>query len=86
MKVEFKCPKCHGRKLECVMDGIHFCEVTEIDDGFDFEYGEYQSDAMVDRWQCLMCGYVIQDDNEENIINNEEVVEWCQQNCKEVTK
>ena len=83
MKIQFKCPKCGGTRLECIMNGIHSCPVTEIDDSGDFEYGDYESQADVERWQCLTCADVIQDENKHNIIHNEEVAEWCQANCEQ---
>ena len=81
--IQFQCPKCKGTRLECVMDGIHSCPVTSIDCDGDFEYGDYESEAMVDRWQCLSCGYTLKDDSDENIIDNEDVVEWCKANCEQ---
>lgn len=83
MKVKFKCPSCGGTRLECVMDGSHTCPVTEIDSDGDFEYGPYESSADVDRWQCLTCGYTIKDSADESIIDNEEVVQWCVDNCEQ---
>ena len=62
------------------MDGIHTCPVTEIDDEGDFEYGDYESTADVDRWQCLNCGWIIPDGT-ANLIDNVEVAEWCRENC-----
>jgi len=82
MAIQFKCPKCGGTRLECIMDGIHSCPVEEIDESGDFEYGSYESEAMVDRWQCLTCGYTLMD-GKDNIIDNEEVVQWCKDNCEQ---
>ena len=86
--LKFICPACSSNRLECVMDGIHTSEVTNIDESGDFDYGEVQGNGEVDRWQCLECGYVLTIDDEnrspddqENIINNEDVVEWIKTNC-----
>ncbi len=79
--IKFKCPSCECKKLECVMDGTHSCEVIEIDVDGDHCYGEITSSAEVDRWQCFNCGYVLKDENNENVNDNLDVVEWCKKNC-----
>ena len=79
-EVKFVCPDCGGNRLECVMDGIHSCVVASIDSDGDHEYGEYESSADVDRWQCVDCGFVIPDGT-ANLIDNVEVAEWCLENC-----
>ncbi len=76
--IKFKCPCCSETRLECVMNGIHTCEVTGIKECQDFNYGEYLSNADVEKWQCLECGYVLMDENDRYvIITNSEVIEWC---------
>ena len=80
--IKFNCPKCGSNELECCLDGAHTCPVTEIDEDGDFEYGEYESTADVDRYQCVNCGYVLKD-GEFPITDNLEVVEWCKEHCQQ---
>jgi predicted RNA-binding Zn-ribbon protein involved in translation (DUF1610 family)/rubredoxin len=77
----FTCPECGKHRLECVMDGIHSCDVTSIPESGNFEYGDLESEADVDRWQCLECGYILQTKNGDNITANEDVVAWIKKNC-----
>jgi len=78
--IKFVCPECEHTRLECCMDGPHTCPVTEINAEGDHEYGEYESSAIVDRWQCEMCGFTLMD-NKYPISDNVEVVKWCLDNC-----
>ena len=82
MVIKFICPDCGDKRLECCLDGPHICPITEIDEGGDFEYGEYESTADVDRFQCLNCGHVLKD-GEFPITDNQEVAEWCRKNCQQ---
>ncbi|MCD6436361.1 MAG: hypothetical protein J7L15_08275 [Clostridiales bacterium] len=83
--LKFVCPSCGENRLECVMDGSHTCEVTNIDPDGDFDYGQYESNAYCDRFQCLSCGYELTGDDGtdiEPVINdNIEVVEWIKKHC-----
>jgi len=74
----FKCPQCSGNRLETVFDGVHSCEITRIDPDGDHDSGEIQSEAMVDRVQCLNCGYVLSD--ECGSISYEEIGTWLKNN------
>ncbi len=82
-ELKFTCPDCKDTRLECCEDGHYASEVTNIDKDGDFDYGEIKASGTVDRFQCLNCGYVLKDENEENIIDEEEVVEWLKENCKQ---
>ena len=82
----FKCPDCGADKLECVMNGPHTAPITEIDDEGDFEYGEYESSSEPDRFQCLHCGFVLEQEAKNGfkpytITDHIEVVEWIRKNC-----
>ncbi len=81
-EIKFICPACKCGQLECVMDGIHHCEVTKITPD-EFEYGEYESDGMIDRWQCLNCGYILTSEIGENLTENDEIVKWVKKYCKQ---
>ncbi len=88
MSIKFKCPNCGGKRLECCMDGPHVCPITEIDEEGDFLYGEYDSSSEPDRFQCLICGFVLENKAEGEfsaytITENKEVVEWCKKNCSQ---
>ncbi len=81
--LKFICPDCGKEKLECCEDGPYASEVTSIDDEGDFEYGSIDASGMVDRYQCLSCGYVLSREDGSSIDDNQEVVEWILGNCKQ---
>lgn len=80
--LKFTCPDCGKHRLECVMDGINTCEVTSLHNSGDFDYGPVESESDVVRWQCLECGYTLKDGDGEDIIDNVEVANWIEENCK----
>ena len=67
MKLEFDCPKCSGIRLEAVYNGTHTCEIINIDEDGDHDYGPYSSEGNLNRIQCAHCGYVLSfpDGNED---------------------
>ena len=73
-KLQFVCPKCKSNILECVLDGFHHCTISEIT-SHEMLYNEIESEAQVDRFQCDNCGYVIKDEQGENIIDDAEIIE-----------
>jgi predicted RNA-binding Zn-ribbon protein involved in translation (DUF1610 family) len=74
--LKFVCPTCFYNKVECVHDGIHSCTIENISPDGDFDYSDISSDANIDRYQCLNCGYVI------GVTDNEELIEWIQKRTK----
>ena len=78
-KLIFTCPSCKSHRLECVENGNYTSEVINIADDGDFDYGEITANGMVDRFQCLDCGHVL--DTDHTLDDNEEVVEWIKENC-----
>lgn len=66
-KLEFKCPKCKGHKIEEIM--VDMTVATEIsnvvqydDNRVEHVQGEQTNeDGHVDRYQCGECGYTIVD-------------------------
>lgn len=85
--LKFICPKCQETRLECVMDGIHECEVLNIDEDGDFDFGDVGGGDECDRFQCLNCGFVLTNKKENfgvnNVIDHKEVVEWINKNCRQ---
>jgi len=84
--VKFVCPDCQGERLECCEDGPYASEVLDIDDEGDFEYGHIYASGMVDKYQCLECGYVLIGKRgifEYPIIDNKEIIKWCKKNCEQ---
>lgn len=82
----FTCPSCQGHRLECCEDGPYNSEILHIDEEGDFDYDEISASGEVDRYQCLECGYILAFDDKPDInlvIDNEDVVEWIKENCKE---
>ena len=83
MSLKFQCPKCKREDLEIVeTDVIMTSLIVEIDEGNCFEYDLIDTGGgCVDRFQCLECGYVLKNDDEQAITTEEEVVEWLRKNC-----
>ncbi len=81
--LKFICPDCGSNKLECCEDGPYASEVLSIDDEGDFEYGPIDASGMVERYQCLKCGFVLSSEDGSSIDDNQEVVEWVKENCEQ---
>jgi rubredoxin len=80
----FICPKCKGNRLEVIeTNAIVSSVISNLDPDGDFDYENLcVDDSIVDRFQCIECGYVLQDENEENITDNMEVIEWLKKHKK----
>lgn len=72
----FHCPGCDSTRLECCEDGPYASEVNGIHESGDFEYDQISANGDMVRYQCLSCGFILKDVDGNNIIDNEEVVEW----------
>ena len=61
--VTFKCPDCGSHRIEEIMADVTVAsEITCIVEGGDLEYGEQTNDGgVIDRYQCIHCGFVIPD-------------------------
>lgn len=81
--LKFTCPSCDSHRLECCEDGPYSSEVLCIDEDGDFDYGPIDASGTVDRFQCLNCGYILSREDGSSIDDNEEVVEWIRENCKQ---
>jgi len=81
--LKITCPDCGSNRLECCEDGPYVSEVVNIDEEGDFDYGEINASGMVDRYQCLNCGYVLSHEDGSSIDDNDEVIEWIKKNCKQ---
>jgi len=80
----FTCPDCNGTRLEVIeTNAIVSSVIANLDKDGDFDYENLNvDDSVVDRFQCIECGYVLQDENEEKITDNLEVVEWLKKHKK----
>jgi len=83
MSLKFKCPSCNKEDLEIVETDITMTSlIVEIDEESCFEYDLIDTGGgTVGRYQCLECGFVLKDENEQVITTEEEVVEWLRKNC-----
>jgi len=75
--MEFKCPKCRGRRIEEIMDNVIVASViSDIHENGDFDYGEQSNeDGSIIRYQCMDCGF-IPDINGIYIDDPEDLVKW----------
>jgi len=80
----FICPDCNGTRLEVIeTNAIVSSVISNLDKDGDFDYENLcVDDSVVDRFQCIECGYVLQDENEEKITDNMEVIEWLKKHKK----
>ena len=80
----FICPKCKGNRLEVIeTNAIVSSVISNLDPDGDFDYENLNvDDSIVDRFQCIECGYVLQDENEEKITDNMEVIKWLKKHKK----
>ena len=86
-KLKFVCPKCGGGRVECIQDGYHSCEALVIEEDGDFDWGEILSEAdQVVCFQCVTCGHIITDGDNDNITDNIELVEWIKEHQVEGLK
>ena len=83
--MKFQCPGCKGDRLECCETNAFVSSIiTNLDEDGDFDYDTPNiSDSIVDRFQCVDCGYVLKDEKGENIADNLEVIKWLKRNCKQ---
>ena len=85
--VKFVCPECQDTRLECIEHGNYNSEVLNIDEEGDFDFGDIDGGGMVERFQCIGCGYNLTQDPKDpqsfSLTEHEEVVEWCKENCKQ---
>lgn len=81
--VKFVCPGCGDTRLEAVMDGSHTTIVEGMFKSGSMEYGDTQAEGDLQRFQCVGCGMTIKNEPDEPITDEEELVEWCQENCKQ---
>lgn len=80
----FTCPNCRGNRLEVIeTNAIVSSVITNLDKDGDFDYENLNVDnSVVDRFQCVECGYVLKNENEEKITENLDVVEWLKKHKK----
>ena len=79
----FTCPSCQSHRLECCEDGPYSSEVVNIDEEGDFDYGEIEGSGNVSRFQCLNCGYILEEENDYAPETNEGVVQWILGHCEQ---
>jgi len=85
MSFKFKCPSCKREDLEIVEKDITMSSlIVEIDEEGHFEYDMIDTGGgFVLRFQCLECGYLLKNEDEQVITTEEEVVKWLRKNCSQ---
>ena len=81
MSLKFTCPLCGEHILECIMNNGHSSTVTEIHENGQFEYNNKAVDADLSHYQCDNCGCVLVDEDNFDIQDDEEIVEWIKKHC-----
>jgi len=74
-------PDCGEHVLECVMDDGNSSLVTVIHEDGKFEYDEEATDGDLSHYQCNCCGKRLMDNDNHEIQDDEEIVEWIKRKC-----
>jgi len=83
MEIKFTCPECGEHVIEEVMLNVMVVSpLIRINDDGDCVYGvQINTDGEVSHYQCMSCGYVIEEEGESVITNCEELAEWIKAHC-----
>jgi len=85
-ELQFTCPKCGHHELGSVEQVIRTFPIAAITGDADLEYN-YEAaesgDGNVVAYQCLRCGFELQDEKGNAIQDCMKVVEWIKKNCSE---
>jgi hypothetical protein len=82
--IKFCCPKCHStRGVEEIMGNVTMTSIiTEVSDDGLFEYNDdvLYDDGRIERYQCVNCGYELQDGANNFITTPEEFLVYMKKN------
>lgn len=81
--IKFLCPDCGDTRIEACLDGDHTTRIEAMFKSGGVEYGDTESTGFVDRFQCVGCGFTIKDGADVTIKDDDEVTEWCKENCNQ---
>lgn len=86
--LKFKCPQCGKIVLEEVMVEVTQSSsigIIEEEDGIiALDYDNVSCDGgEIDRYQCMDCGYILVDEEGNNINDPDALAEWLKTNCKQ---
>jgi len=86
--LKFKCPKCGKKVLEEIMvEVVQSSSISEIQDDDGTVYIDYENSSTdggeVSHYQCVECGYIIKDEDDNNINNHDDLAIWLKDNCKQ---
>jgi len=81
--MKFTCPKCKTNRLEEVMVDVTVAsQVTLIYDDGDMDYGNQTNEGgEIDHYQCIECGCVLKDDNNEPVKDQLDLVKWLEKHA-----
>jgi len=76
--MKFKCPNCKDTRLEEVIVNVTVVsEICDIGEGGDIFYGEQSNEGgEVERYQCMGCGFVIPNEDNEPVRDCVGLYEW----------
>ena len=83
----FTCPKCGKHELGSVEQVIMTYPITEINDE-DLEYdtdNPTAGDSQILSFQCLYCGYELEDEQGNSFVEQSDVIEWIKTHTSEKT-
>jgi len=81
MKIKFNCPACDYDRMEEILSDVTQASVIVEVEPDCAEYGEHSTDGgVIDRFQCVGCGWPILDDLNSEITTYEELYKWLESN------
>ncbi len=86
-ELKFTCPKCNHNELGSVEQVIMTYPITEINDE-DVVYDSDNptaGDSQILSYQCLHCGFELEDEQGNSIVEQSDVIEWIKKNTSEKT-
>ena len=84
---KFTCPKCKHNELGSVEQVIMTYSITEITDE-DVVYDSDNptaGDSQILSYQCLYCGFELEDEQGNSFVEQSDVIEWIKRNLSEKT-
>ena len=86
-KMKFKCPECGREDNLCrIVTGIKTSEQVYIDEDEKYleDSGEIEDifeNSRVSNFECGHCGYIMKDDLDIIVKDDQDMIEWIKENC-----
>ncbi len=84
-ELKFTCPKCGKHELGSVEQVIMTYPITRItDEDVVYDYDNPTAgDSQILSYQCLHCGFELEDEQGNSFVEQSDVIEWIKNNTSE---